>query len=140
MPANTPVTTAGEHIASRYSVTLSTHGRRALLASGSGSFGRGRVPTPLGNAAAAAWLALPQAFPQLATEALYLTPDSICAIVTVSGAGKPSSLRLLSSAIRLLRNRPPLCSTTARRRTTAAGYGRPPTNGSRSIRPTRPRR
>lgn len=98
MSADKPVTATRELGANRYFVTLSTHGRRALLTGG--SLPHGQVPTPLGNAVAAAWLALPRELPGLATEALYLTPDSICAVVTVSGTDTPASLRLLNSAVR----------------------------------------
>ncbi len=82
-----------------YRITLFTHGRRALLTSGSPN---GRpAPTAIGNAAITAWQTLVQSQSRLTAHALYLLPSSICMVVALqNGADDPLALRLLYDSVR----------------------------------------
>ncbi|HWP52312.1 MAG TPA: hypothetical protein VN626_11520 [Clostridia bacterium] len=86
-----------------YCVTLATHGRRRLLAESVLIFGKQElILTSTGNAVSTVWQTMPHSFTDIAINALYLMPDSICSIVTVICSGDnadTANLRLLHRMI-----------------------------------------
>ena len=84
-----------------YYIKLSVHGNRALLANETASPPRKMILTPIGNAVVAIWQTLSQHFPHIVTDAFYLVPDGICAIITVDAfsGGEIAVLRMLYRVI-----------------------------------------